>query len=407
MTIKASGPGPNPNPLSFTEIEAEFGSGGGQRRLGKYRRDDPAFQNEGPYSNADNGMLGKRPLDTGIPTGANDTIKFSDFYSKKLNMIIKYYGGSAQNRTGTGGGNDNNQIATWKYHNEETNVIVVGNFKDRPAGSYDASGNTFDSSNWQGGKKVIIHVNKRIGSENSPNDQSYNRRKCALRTGRWPSGTDLRLDVGSSGQILGAGGDGRKGSSGNSRPAKAQGGTSALGVQFAVHIDNNGIIRCGYGGGGGGTGGNSDPSKSQQDYGRSGGGGGGGAGFPAGDGGPAGTGAFGPPPSGNDGSAGNAASVFNEGTGGDGGNLAGGPGGASGGNGGPGGSIDKPNGAASQGGRGQSPNRAGYGPNQPGGFGGDNGFGIIFRTQAVADASDGNTNTPTAAGGDNVNSGIV
>ena len=310
MTIKASGPGPNPNPLSFSEIEAEFGSGGGQRRLGKYRRDDPAFQNEGPFSNADNGMLGKRPLDDGIPTGANATIKFSDFYSRKLNMIIKYYGGSAQNRTGTGGGNDNNQIATWKYHNEETNVIVVGNFKDRPAGSYDASGNTFDSSNWQGGKKVIIHVNKRIGSENSPNDQSYNRRKCALRTGRWPSGTDLRLDVGSSGQILGAGGDGRKGSSGNSRPDKAQGGTSALGVQFAVHIDNNGIIRCGYGGGGGGTGGNSDPSKSQQDYGRAGGGGGGGAGFPAGDGGGAGTGAFGPPSTGANGSAGNAASVF-------------------------------------------------------------------------------------------------
>ena len=228
MTIKNSGPGPNPNPLSFSEIEAEFGSGGGQRRLGKYRRDDPAFQNEGPFSNADNGMLGKRPLDDGIPTGANATIKFSDFYSKKLNMIIKYYGGSAQNRTGTGGGNDNNQIATWKYHNEETNVIVVGNFKDRPAGSYDASGNTFDSSNWQGGKKVIIHVNKRIGSENSPNDQSYNRRKCALRTGRWPSGTDLRLDVGSSGQILGAGGDGRKGSSGNSRPAKAQGGHKCI-----------------------------------------------------------------------------------------------------------------------------------------------------------------------------------
>ena len=39
MTIKNQGPGPNPNPLSFTEIEAEFGSGGGQRRLGKYRRE--------------------------------------------------------------------------------------------------------------------------------------------------------------------------------------------------------------------------------------------------------------------------------------------------------------------------------------------------------------------------------
>ena len=101
MTIKASGPGPNPNPLSFSEIEAEFGSGGGQRRLGKYRSSDPAFQNEGPFGNsADNSMLGTRPLDTGVPTSG--TIKFSDFYGKKLNMIIKYYGGSAQNRTGTG-----------------------------------------------------------------------------------------------------------------------------------------------------------------------------------------------------------------------------------------------------------------------------------------------------------------
>ena len=400
MTIKASGPGPNPNPLSFSEIEAEFGSGGGQRRLGKYRRDDPAFQNEGPYSNADNGMLGKRPLDDGIPTGANATIKFSDFYSKKLNMIIKYYGGSAQNRTGTGGGNDNNQIATWKYHNEETNVIVVGNFKDRPAGSYDASGNTFDSSNWQGGKKVIIHVNKRIGSENSPNDQSYNRRKCALRTGQWPSGTDLRLDVGSSGQILGAGGDGRKGSSGNSRPDKAQGGTSALGVQFAVHIDNNGIIRCGYGGGGGGTGGNSDPSKSQQDYGRSGGGGGGGAGFPAGDGGSAGTGAFGPPSSGNDGGAGGSGSPNAGGSPGDGGNPSGG---ASGGKGGRGGDQ---NDAAQNGSRGSSPNRKGYGPNQPGGDAGTPGFGIVFRSTPIENASDGNKNTPGPRGGDNVSNSI-
>ena len=401
MTIKNSG-----NPLSFTEIEAEFGSGGGQRRLGKYRRDDPAFNNHGPFPEADNGQLGSRPLDDGIPTGQNSPIKFSEFYGKKLNMIIDYYSGSNQNRTGTGGGSDNNQIATWKYQNESSKVKVVGGFKTRPSGSYDSSGNTLDSSNWQGGKKVIIHVNKRIGSEQSSSGGfNGDRRRCALRTGAWPSGTDLRLDIGSSGELLGAGGDGRKGSApSGAKPAKAGNGTSALGVQYPVHIDNNGAIRCGYGGGGGGSGGNSAPSKSSTDYGRSGGGGGGGAGFPAGDGGSAGTGAFGPPPSGNDGSAGNAASVFNEGTGGDGGNLSGG---ASGGNGGPGGSIDKPNGAASQGGRGQSPSRKGYGTNQPGGFGGDNGFGIIFRTQAVADASDGNTNTPGPQGGDNVNSGIV
>ena len=398
MTIKNQGPGPNPNPLAFTEIESEFGSTP-ERSLGQYRRDDPDFGQHGPFPGADNGQLGSRPLDDGIPTGINDEIKFSDFYSKKLNMIIDYYSGSNQNRTGTGGGSDNNQIATWKYQNQSSSVKVVGNFKTRPSGSYDSSGNTLDSSNWQGGKKVIIHVNKRIGSE-----MDSNRRKCALRTGQWPSGTDLRLDIGSSGELRGAGGKGGNGGSpGGTKPATPSlaNGTSALGVQFATHIDNNGIIRCGYGGGGGGSGGNSDPSKSSTDYGRSGGGGGGGAGYPAGDGGNAGTGAFGPPPSGNDGSAGGNGSVNAGGAPGDGGNASGQ---ASGGKGGRGGDQ---NDAAENGSRGQSPNRKGYGPNQPGGTAGVPGFGIIFRTNAVQSASDGNTNTPSANGGDNVNSGIV
>ena len=107
MTIKNSG-----NPLSFTEIEAEFGSGGGQRRLGKYRRDDPAFNGGSPQNSflgpgEDSGQLGQRALDDGIPTGQNDPIRFSDFYGKKLNMIIDYYSGDNQNRTGTGGGSDN------------------------------------------------------------------------------------------------------------------------------------------------------------------------------------------------------------------------------------------------------------------------------------------------------------
>ena len=39
MTIKSSGA-----QLAFTEIEAEFGAGGGERRLGKYRRDDMMAQ---------------------------------------------------------------------------------------------------------------------------------------------------------------------------------------------------------------------------------------------------------------------------------------------------------------------------------------------------------------------------
>ena len=402
MTIKSSGPGPNPNPLAFTEIESEFGSTP-ERSLGQYRRDDPDFNGGSPQNSflgpgEDSGQLGQRALDDGIPTGINDEIKFSDFYGKKLNMIIDYYSGSSQNRAGAGGGSDNNQIATWKYQNQSSNVKVIGGFKTRPSGSYDSSGNTLDSSNWQGGKKVIIHVNKRIGCE-----QNSNRRTCALRTGQWPSGTDLRLDIGSSGELRGGGGTGGNGGgTGGGKPATPPfaNGNSALGVQFATHIDNNGLIRCGYGGGGGGSGGNSDPSKSPTDYGRSGGGGGGGAGYPAGDGGNAGSGAFGPPPSGNDGSAGGNGSVTAGGSPGDGGN---GSGGASGGNGGRGGDQ---NDAAQNGSRGSSPNRGGYGPNQPGGDAGTPGYGIIFRTSAVQSNSDGNTNTPNANGGDNVSTSI-
>ena len=57
--VRNHSPSPKKKVKSFSEIEAEFGSGGGQRRLGKYRSDDPAFQNEGPFGNsADNGMLG-------------------------------------------------------------------------------------------------------------------------------------------------------------------------------------------------------------------------------------------------------------------------------------------------------------------------------------------------------------
>ena len=66
MTIKSSG-----NSLSFSEIEAEFG-GNGTRSLGGYR----VSQSVGSLSNL--------PLDTGIPK--NGTIKFSNFYGKRLNI---------------------------------------------------------------------------------------------------------------------------------------------------------------------------------------------------------------------------------------------------------------------------------------------------------------------------------
>ena len=92
----------------------------------------------------------------------------------------------------------------------------------------------------------------------------------ALRTGNWPSGTELRVDVGPSGFLTGAGGNGGEWS--GSYDGNADGGengTSALGVEYPATINNGGVIRCGYGGGGGGSGAANDPSdKSDTDFGR-------------------------------------------------------------------------------------------------------------------------------------------
>ena len=70
MAIKSSG-----SSLAFSEIEAEFGANG-SRSLGAYR----LSQSVGALS---------LPLDTGIPTSGQ--IKFSDFYSKKLNVVDDMY----------------------------------------------------------------------------------------------------------------------------------------------------------------------------------------------------------------------------------------------------------------------------------------------------------------------------
>ena len=123
MTIKASG-----NPLAFTEIEAEFGGGGGERRLGKYRRDDTLFTYDGTNKNLGGSSLGTPALDTGIPTSGE--IKFSDFYSKKLNLVIDYYDDTTNlNKQAAG---NNTMAATWRYQNQGERVKVVRGYRDRP-----------------------------------------------------------------------------------------------------------------------------------------------------------------------------------------------------------------------------------------------------------------------------------
>ena len=89
MALQSSG-----NPISFSQIRTEFGDGTNTStspvRLGQYRRDD------GSFSNKNNGSLTNLPLDTGMPTSGQ--IAASNFYDKKLNVVVNYHSGSAENR---------------------------------------------------------------------------------------------------------------------------------------------------------------------------------------------------------------------------------------------------------------------------------------------------------------------
>ena len=380
MTIKNSG-----SQLAFSEIEAEFGQPDNGRSLGRYRRDDSEFKNKNC------GQLTNLPLDSGIPTSGE--IKFSQFYGKKLNMVVDYYddtgtsGGEASNVLNRQDNGANTLAATWRYNNLSNRVKVVGGYRDRPTGS--VSGYNLSSSGWQGGKKIFIHVNKKIGSAKAGSNSDRN--KVALRTGNWPSGTSLQIDIGSSGRIQGAGGNGRQGATNSGTPSQAFTGTSGLGIEYPAQINNSGIIRCGYGGGGGGAGSWSDPNKNPRDFGRSGGGGGGGAGIPAGDGGPQNTGGYGTvggnSPSSQKGNPGSDASFDAGGNGGSGG--AHGEGGGQAGSGGNGGDRND----SAQSGTAGSPNRGG------GGAPGTNGHGIIFSSNSVQSNSSGDKTLSSADGG--------
>ena len=180
MTLPGSGT------LSFTDIETEFGliSGTNTRKLGSYR---VSYSNTG-----DNGDLTNLPLDTGVPQSG--PIKFSDFYSKKLNMIVNYYSGATETRPETAWNRYTNYNSSSNSPSDD--VKVIG-----PALNSDGTWSVTKPTNTSG-KRVIIHVNKTIGSVS---DSSAN--KCAVRTGSgWNSGTTLQVNVGEEGQLFGAGG---------------------------------------------------------------------------------------------------------------------------------------------------------------------------------------------------------
>ena len=266
--------------ISFSQIENEFGQNG-ERSLGDYR----TSQSVGELSNL--------PLDSGIPTSGQ--IKFSDFYSKRLNIVVDMHSGGDEFRKSAK--ND-------KWNNN--NLTVIGGFRSKK----------------EDGSKIIVHVNKKFGSDKS----SVN--NCAVRTGSWNSSSSIQVDVGGEGQILGAGGDGGQGGVclGGGQPGGT--GTSGLGIDHngvTVNVLSGGIIRAGFGGGGGGGGGRQTDKGSDRRA--SGGGGGGGAGFPAGNGGQPGNGCA----NGSSGSSGNETTAGDGGGGGNNGNQAYGAGGGEGG----------------------------------------------------------------------------
>ena len=245
------------------------------------------------------GSLSNLPLDTGIPTSGQ--IKFSDFYAKQLNVVVNCHSGSREDRKSAK--ND-------KWNNND--VTVIGGFRSKK----------------ESGSRILINVNKKFCSDKS--DVQH----VALRTGSWDSTATVQVDVGSNGEILGAGGDGGKGADGiNNNGDPGSPGTSALGIDHnnvTVNIASGAVLRAGFGGGGGGGGGRQTDKRRDRRAG--GGGGGGGAGCPAGVGGNGGStgGGFGS----GSGQPGGAGTETTGGGGGGGGNNGGQAGGASGGSGG-------------------------------------------------------------------------
>ena len=211
--------------ISASNIANEFGyTNGSETRLGSYRSTNG--QGNFPVSF---GTLSFSSIDGSGSVPTSGQIKFSDFYSTKLQQVVNFYS------SGRGG---NRLIAKDRYNSGGSNdVNVVGNYRTRPNNS--------------SGTKVHIHVNQTIGSEKTRVEH------CALRTGSWDSSTTLQVDIGGSGRIGGGGGDGGRGSVNSGGGFAGGQGTSALGVQYSptqVNVASGGFLVAGFGGGGGGGG---------------------------------------------------------------------------------------------------------------------------------------------------------
>jgi hypothetical protein len=265
---------PSGNSISALDIRNEFGATSGTSvSFGDYRVSQTV-------SGLSNLALDNEVSSSGIITALmpqSGTIKFSDFYSKKLNVIIDETPAPGQTNTKVNARSD--------YDANGSKITVIGGFKQRPSNP--------------AGTKAWVHTNGDIGSDQKSNTREYS----SLLTGTFDATTDLRVDIGPTGRVFGAGGNGGNGGSASNQSANdgspGNNGTSSVGINptTSTILNNRGRIQCGGGGGGGGGGAWSihvfyvfpDTGSSVRTSDAGGGGGGGGAGYPAGSGGLGGT----------------------------------------------------------------------------------------------------------------------
>jgi len=231
MTITTSGR------IAFSDIMEEFGT------PSEGFSGVPEKDSIGAFRISENvGSLTNLPIDIGVPRSGSP-IKFSDFYGKRLNIVVYY--------TPTNIGIVNQPVGNLNARNtyalnDPTQVRVLGGYTSTPTDPTD--------------KRIIINVNRLLGSQQSSARSSFGdvlRKRCAIRTGNWSATppASIVMEIGSAAEIYGAGGNGGNAeSSANPLPLASYGinGTSAIGIEHPTVVVNRGYIQCGFGGGGAG-----------------------------------------------------------------------------------------------------------------------------------------------------------
>ena len=181
-----------------------------------------------------------------------------------MNIVVDLYE--------TGNSNYGLNVFTDRFKNG--NYQIVGDYRK-----------TITKSQWQGGKKVIIHINKTFGSAGATAESHV-----AVDMGdiddnnanHWPTATTFQIDVGGEGLVGGRGGKG--GDAGNEETGGENGGrgTSGMKIHPSFEDEISGESRIFGGGGGGGSGSGAEQNDWGDKNSAGGGGGGGGAGIPPG-----------------------------------------------------------------------------------------------------------------------------